>query len=156
MCVIVDANLASLVFATPASAEFVSLLNWLFHADGCLVSGGRNKRELTMVACAKRALLNLHRAGRAQLLRDVDVDEEENHVTSTLTLRSDDPHVVALARLSGARTLCTNDRQLCDDFRNVDLVPRPKGRVYRNSGHRHLLCHTRGCGRFRRSSRSRW
>ena len=43
---------------------------------------------------------------------------------------SDDPHVVALAQLSGARLLYSNDTDLMQDFRNRNLIDRPRGRIY--------------------------
>ncbi|MDE0306934.1 MAG: hypothetical protein OXI87_18940 [Albidovulum sp.] len=44
---------------------------------------------------------------------------------------SNDQHVLALARISGARLLYTNDQKLMDDFKNTELVSTPKGKVYR-------------------------
>ena len=43
--------------------------------------------------------------------------------------RSNDAHVLALAA-SGARLLYTNDNLLMDDFRNPNIVPGPRGRIY--------------------------
>ena len=44
--------------------------------------------------------------------------------------RSDDPHVLALARVSGARLLFANDGRLIQDFQNNDILRRPPGKVY--------------------------
>ena len=44
--------------------------------------------------------------------------------------RSDDEHVVALALVSGARLLYTNDAALIDDFKNREVVAAPRGKVY--------------------------
>ena len=43
---------------------------------------------------------------------------------------SDDPHVIALARISGARLLCSNDKDLQQDFGTKNLIDRPRGKVY--------------------------
>ena len=56
------------------------------------------------------------------------------------------PHVLALALVSGARLLYTNDAALIDDFGNPEIVARPRGKIYttaRNANvtdaHRRLL-----------------
>ncbi len=49
----------------------------------------------------------------------------------SLGLKSDDPHVLALAKVSGARLLYTNDKDLKDDFKNLGVL-KPKGKIYRD------------------------
>ena len=44
-------------------------------------------------------------------------------------MESDDPHVLGLALVSGARLLYTNDQKLQQDFKNSALI-RPRGKVY--------------------------
>lgn len=46
------------------------------------------------------------------------------------SLTSNDPHVIALADVSGARILYSNDENLRDDFRNSVLVSSPRGKLY--------------------------
>ena len=75
------------------------------------------------------------------------VNAEESLVVSTGLCVSDDPHIIALARVSGARTLCSNDNNLHTDFKNQRLLSHPRGGVYQNANHGHLLRHTRSCPR---------
>ncbi|MBI4699888.1 MAG: hypothetical protein HY744_01770 [Deltaproteobacteria bacterium] len=142
MCVIIDANLAAKVFGRTTSAAFRPIFDWLEH-DGRLVYGGRLSEELERVHAAARYLLELRRQSRAKTYPADQLEAEEAAVRERC--RSDDPHVIALARLSGARTLVTADRELMDDFRNRQLVPSPRGRIYDRPEHEHLLVHTRGC-----------
>ncbi len=65
---------------------------------------------------------------------------------------SNDQHVIALAQVSGARLLYSNDAQLQEDFKNSRLVDSPRGKVYttiRHSdfrpSHRDLLRRTDLC-----------
>ena len=44
--------------------------------------------------------------------------------------RSDDHHVIALAQISGARMLFSNDGALQQDFKNIKLIDQPPGTVY--------------------------
>lgn len=43
---------------------------------------------------------------------------------------SDDEHIIALAQISGARLLYSNDGDLHKDFRNKNLIDNPRGKVY--------------------------
>ena len=149
MCVIVDASVACLVFRRDPDSDFLPVFHWLHDAsrDGCLVFGGELARELRRVQGARGYLRQLNQAGRAQRIPDADVDAEEQRVAGTGFCCSDDPHVVALALVSGARTLCSHDRNLQRDFTNRDLISDPRGKVYQRPTHVHLLRHTSSCGR---------
>jgi hypothetical protein len=152
MCVIVDANVAGLVFRGEPHSDFVPVFDWLRdpRRDGCLVFGGELAAELRRVKGGRSYLLQLSRAGRARQIPDADVRAEERRLARAGACRSNDPHVVALARVSGARTLCTHDGDLQRDFTNCDLISDPRGKVYKRPNHCHLLCHTRSCGLLRR------
>jgi len=152
MCVIVDTSVAGLVFTLVPHNDFLPVFHWLHdpRANGCLVFGGELARELSRVAGARGYLRQLNQAGRARQIPDVEVDADEQCVAQTGLCRSDDPHVVALARVSGARTLCTHDGDLQRDFTNCHLISDPRGKVYQRPNHGHLLCHTRSCGLLRR------
>lgn len=150
MCVIVDANLASRVFGSPAEPDFSPVIDWLLEHGGELVVGGHLAAELDRLGEPRRFVRALLRAGRARLVPDAEVDRETRAVDEMGLCVSNDCHVIALARVSGARTLCTHDRPLQTDFANPNLVSRPRGKVYQRQAHRHLLRHTRSCGRLRR------
>lgn len=149
MCIVVDANQAALFFARDSAAH-EPVWAWLA-ADGCLVFGGRLAEELLQIAVARRVLLELVRAGRAVRADKEAVDAREAQIVRAQTCTSDDPHVIALCMVSGARTVCTLDGALSTDVRV--LLRKPKGRVYRNETHGHLLVHSSGCPRKRRRKR---
>jgi hypothetical protein len=85
----------------------------------------------------------LNRAGR---LRSADANrlrQEENRLRAGHRIESNDIHVLALAIVSGARTLATFDNALTRDFRNAAIINGPRGDIYRNpASHAHLLRHT--------------
>jgi len=148
MCLIVDANLLSLVFCENPNDDFRPLIDWLISPkkDGKLVVGGHLATELDKVGVAKRFVRSLLQAGRAKRIPDVINDEEEKRIADSC--RSDDPHVIALARVSGARILCSHDKTLHKDFRNPKLISDPRGYIYQNAKHKHLLSmygHTEAC-----------
>jgi hypothetical protein len=144
LCVIVDASVAGLVFADPHRADYQPLWDWLERKGGVLVYGGRLAANGELKG-KKTLLAELKRAGRAYECPKANVDREEKAVKEMGLCRSNDPHVIALARESGARILCANDGNLEADFKNQQLVPNPRGSIYKNAGHKRLLKHNKIC-----------
>ena len=139
MCLIVDANAAGRFLARSSS-----LRDWLLGAKGQprLVAAGLLKEELARLDSVRRLLVELNRVGR---LRSVEADplRRAEARLRTRAPRSNDVHVLALAIVSGARTLATFDDSLAHDFRNPSIISRPRGKVYRDpERHSHLLRHT--------------
>ena len=145
MCVIVDACVASHVFSVPREADFVPLWSWLEKKDGRLVYGGRLAEELHRLGKTTRLLAELKRSGRALECSRQDVDEQEKAVRKLGLCRSNDPHVIALARVSGARILCTKDHDLETDFTNKQLLSEPRGQIYKRASHKAILKHNSIC-----------
>ncbi len=83
-------------------------------------------------------------------LRSADsesIQHEEQRLRSTAICGSNDHHILALAIVSGARTLATDDNPLAADFRNKRIIDQPRGSIYRHPAkHRRLLRHTSSCG----------
>ena len=91
-------------------------------------------------------------AGRATRIPDDEVDAETEVLRERRICRSNDAHVLALARTSGARLLFTNDRDLQRDFTNREILSGTRGRVYTtlvnaatSRTHRNLLNRTDLC-----------
>lgn len=151
MCLIVDTNLASLVFCKEPQNDFRPIIDWLLssHQDpqknGKLVVGGHLATEINRLNDARIFIRQLSQAGRARIIPKEITDEEAKKFGN---YKSDDPHVIALARVSGARILCSHDKDLHKDFRNTKLINNPKGHIYQNARHKHLLSrygHTEAC-----------
>ena len=145
MCVIIDANVAAGAFAVPCEDDFSPLWQWIEHRNGRLVFGGKLGLELNKLGNAKRRLLQLWRAGRALQVPKTQIDAEDKVVARLGICKSNDTHVIALARASGARVLCTHDQDLEDDFKNRTLVPNPRGKIYKTANHQRLLGHNGIC-----------
>ena len=148
MCAIVDTNVYHEVFSTGSQSDAGKYFyDWLMRRNGgTIVSGGEHLRELNRIADFKRVFGERLQAGRARRIPDEAVDSETDRLRSEGTCSSNDEHVLGLARVSGARLLFTNDRDLQDDFGNRQIVRGTRGRVYttRLSGnvrdvHRDLL-----------------
>ncbi len=144
MCVIIDANAAH-KFSAPPHADVKPVVDWLTspRKKGHTVVGGALKRELYKVGCIVRFFRVLKEAGRLIEIDDTLVDGEETIVAKLLIdlgyHKADDPHVLALARLSDARLLVTEDKrsQLMDAFRDKRIID-PKGRIYLRASKDHV------------------
>jgi len=140
MCLIIDANIAHLVFDTQPHRDFIPVWNWLSSPQCCLVYGGRLARELSKIGKARRYLRALDQAGKARHIPENSVaTEQRNMIEKGHPFVSNDLHVIALARISSARLLCSHDQALHTDFKNQRLISRPKGKIYQNPDHEHLL-----------------
>ena len=75
-------------------------------------------------------------SGRVRPIGGARIRQRQDELARCGVLQSDDEHVVALALVSGARLLYTDDARLQRDFVNPALVD-PTGRVYtsRPDGH---------------------
>ena len=136
MCLIVDNNGASDFFCG-AVPDLVPLKNAVLASACCLYYGGNLRREYFRSEKVKRMVRQLDQAGRAKAVSDAAVDTRMRIVAPHCV--SDDPHIIALALESGARLLCSLDRALHTDFTNPQLINAPRGHVYQNAAHEHLI-----------------
>jgi hypothetical protein len=140
MSIIVDANCSADAMRLDPAPDFAPIIAAFVGGTAKLTYGGTKLlSEYRRVGAAWRFLLMLDRAGKSRKINDVLVDAEQDRISSSMDLRSDDPHVLALARISGARLLCSRDGDLHQDFRNADIISRPRGFVYQDASHRHLI-----------------
>lgn len=127
MCAIIDANAAHEIFpespARPPAGQ--GFFDWIHKGDGRLVVGGKLREELDR-AGLRNWMRTARQAGHIRLVDDESVDRRSEELDDEGVCQSNDSHVVALAEISGARLLYTNDRKLQGDF--TRLVQR--GRVY--------------------------
>ncbi|MCG7851730.1 MAG: hypothetical protein MIO92_04335 [Methanosarcinaceae archaeon] len=143
MCIIIDADMVHKVFAEQTQPDFIPLIAWIINEDGRMVYGGLNGRQIRECKLAKAVIQEWAKSGKAKQIDGVD--EEQVYVQKNLIFRSNDPQIIALARKSGARVLCSGDRNLHMDFTDTRLVRGPRGRIYQNASHSDVLGHVRGC-----------
>ena len=144
MCAIVDASVKGELKAggSPAGVEF---LRWLLFGNGIMVLGGTKLRK---ELCAKpivphdsRLIEELKRAGVLRECNDARVDSLADRLHEEGSCKSDDPHIIALAIISRARLLFSNDSDLHKDFRDKNLVDDPRGSVYSTISDRQFKPH---------------
>ena len=130
MCGVVDNDVAFEVFGDRQTEAGRGFRNWLDRRGGLLAVGGDLLDELTANGRFREwyarnvqsgLILQISRARIAPIQRRLEQDDQ---------CRSNDKHVLALAIASGARLLFTNDNLLMNDFRNRNIVPAPRGRIF--------------------------
>ncbi|MCY3664134.1 MAG: PIN domain-containing protein [Gemmatimonadetes bacterium] len=134
MCAIVDANVVSEIFGSnlpPAGEKF---FDWLNQGSGLLVVGGKLLEELEKSSADFRLWgREAQLAGKMKIVNKSEVDARTKQLQSAAAIRSNDPHVIALAQVSGARLLYSNDGNLQKDFNDKRLIDAPRGKVYSTS-----------------------
>lgn len=150
MCILLDASIAALLVQRPPCEDAAAVITWLKTRGGQLVYGGLNSEELFRIRAVRRWVGELDRAGRAMWVSPRHINKELRTVDKLLACKSDDAHVIALARASGVRLLYSHDNDLHYDFTNSKLLSRPKGKVYQNVRHKRLLSHKDCRGRAKK------
>ena len=131
MCAIVDANVASEVFSPNPTQAGGAFFNWLNTRRGRLVTGGKQLEELEAASPGFREWASAAiGAGTMTLINEALVAQRSDEIERDRKHKSDDPHVLAIAQIGGARLLFTNDIDLQADFNAKDLIDNPRGRVY--------------------------
>ena len=130
MCAILDNDVVGLVFGKDRPPAAQAFFTWIDSGRGRLVVGGKLLRELDGTREFRRWRRQAVLAGRIRLLNDEAVDGRASELERQGACRSRDWHVVAIAQLSGARLLYSNDDALRDDFRDRTLIGGLRGRVY--------------------------
>ena len=145
MCAIVDASVAGKLFSSEHRDADKKFFNWINSGKGRLVVGGQLLEELNKTAI-RRWVRQAIIAGLITRVSKSRVKERETGLLNQGLCKSDDPHVIALAQVSGARLLYSNDKNLQADFKNKDLLSNPRGKVYSTTrsqnfkeSHRRLL-----------------
>ena len=134
MCLIIDNDVSSDVFGTNPSVAGTILRDSINNARRKLVLGGKLRTELTEYSLFQQWFSAAYAAGYIQDINDELVDQKTRELNRNRSCRSNDPHVIALAQVSGCRVLCTRDDLLQRDFKSKELINTPRGRVYSLGG----------------------
>ena len=121
MCVIVDANVGgNLIRSKELNQSARKFRDYVEQSKITLVVGGKLKKELYKNSILKGWLETQLENGSAknipyEVVKKAEKEESQLYEEHCL---SNDKHVLALARVSGARLLYTHDQKLAKDFKN--------------------------------------
>jgi hypothetical protein len=140
VCLIIDNCLAHILTDRNCSPTFLPIREAVFELGTArIVYGGQLRREYEKNNKLKKLLISLDRAGRADKISDKDVDLVTQNLLRAGRCKSNDHHIIALAKVSGTRLLCTDDKDLQKDFRDPTLISSPRGNVYTSKKHKRLI-----------------
>ena len=106
-------------------------MDWINNGNGRLVVGGLLMSELERSSPGFKAWSSqAQRSGKLLVESAGEVENKTAALSESGACRSNDHHVIALAQVSGARLLYSNDRALQRDFKDKRLIDNPRGRVY--------------------------
>ena len=129
MCAIVDVNVSHEVFGTDRPEAGERLFKRLNSGSLRLVVGRKLLGELNY-GKAQQWIQQAILAGKVHQETTGTVDEREEELSSEGRCLSNDPHIIALGQISGARLLYSNDKKLHVDFKNKLLIDEPRGKIY--------------------------
>ena len=136
MCIIVDANMFG-EFKEPADENMEPVWHWLRKKNGKIAYSNTKKFEEEWERGGVTSLIKLLRqSGQLKEIQAREVEAKENELNRTGTIRSNDPHIIALAIIANVKVLVSNDRRLHEDFKDRNLVG---GSVYQTKSHSRLL-----------------
>ena len=130
MCGVVDNDVAFEVFGDRQTDAGRGFRNWLDKRRGSLAVGGDLLDELTANGRFREWYARNVQSGLILQISRARIAPIQRRLEREGQCRSNDKHVLALAIASGARLLFTNDNLLMEDFRNRNIVPVQRGRIY--------------------------
>ena len=152
MCIIVDTNKLGAFLADPADEDSRPIRKWLDRGAGSIVYSTSGKFAQEIQGRVRARLAGYARAGKAKLIPESRFADDERNLKAHPDLRSDDPHVLALARAAGVRLLYTADRNLISDFTDKRFIDQPRGKVYSSKRNARRLLIGSACKSPRRGS----
>ena len=108
-----------------------AILDWLDERKGTIVVGGKLLKELSRGS--NKFTVWAQQAALREVMRRVEdgkVDRRTEQLIRGGACKSNDPHIIALAQVGGARLLYSNDRALHQDFDDKGLIDNPRGKIY--------------------------
>lgn len=128
----------------PEHSAFSPVRDWVTKGPGKFVMGGtKYNRELQSVKSILNLLNELGKKGKIIRRSNTEVDADELRVKAIEPANDfDDPHIVALIRVSGCKLVCIRDRRSHRFLRASYLYdsPRDRPKLYTRAQNVGLLC----------------
>ena len=139
MCIILDANMLSR-FKKHADEDIKPVWDWVYNRNGKLAYATTEKFKEEWTRGGGDSLLKeLQRIKKLKPVSAQNVLEKQNELENQI--KSNDPHIIALAVVANVKVLVSQDEALITDFTNRELVIR--GKAYQRAEHAHLLTSAR-------------
>lgn len=131
MCAIIDACVSHELIGPRTTEVGRYFRRWLNRRRGKLIVGGKLLKELGKNSNVKQWISSALASGIAKRIPDDPVGNLTNQLEARGICISNDPHVIALAIISGSRLLYTTETDLMKDFKNRNILGgRVRGSIY--------------------------
>lgn len=131
MCAIVDINVVHQGLGRDRTEAGKFFFDWLLNGGILVVGGSKFESEIRRDSKFLTFVNERRQSGKVrQGIKRDEVDAEHNRLIRLNICRSDDEHILALARVSDTRILFTNDVALQNDFNDGNIIYAPRGKVY--------------------------
>jgi hypothetical protein len=146
MCIIADPPTFIPIFkeTDPEYGKFSAVREWVKNGPGKFITGGTTyQKELMAVKSIIGLLSELEKRGKVMRNSAASVDHEEGVVKALEPAQDfDDPHLVALVRVSGCKLICIRDPRSHRFLRMAKFYKSTKDRpkLYTREKNRSLLC----------------
>lgn len=132
MCVrtIIDKNMFHHFLERTKNSAGEQLRSWIRNRHGLIVYTEKDTgygKELRENKHVLSIIEDFRKRNFAIVIETEKVADANKRLPSKDTLKSDDPHVLALALASDAKVLFSCDGDLCEDFKNVEVIPKVAG-----------------------------
>ena len=117
MCIVVDADNFSKF--SKRDTDMQPVWHWLNRGNG-KIAYSNVKKIKDEWAKANSLVIELNRAGKFKLVPAQDVQEKLDELKGQI--KSNDPHIIALALAAEVEVLISGDKTLHEDFKNRNLV----------------------------------
>lgn len=131
MCLILDANNFSEFARNAPTME--PARNWV-EKNGKIAYSPTREFEKELFDGPNNFLELFKTYSRSNKIKQCDKKDVLRMQNKLSNLRSDDPHIIALAKVSKAKLLISCDIKLHEDFKN-----HTDGSIYQDASHKHLL-----------------
>ena len=132
MCAILDANLWSEFFDKKETMQPVH--TWLKKKNGKLVYSDHQLFQRELTRKQKLFLKKYSKLSKAEFVPKKEVEKIIGKLRKNKTIKSNDIHILGLAKANKVKVLCTRDKKLEKDFKRI-----LGGSIYKNQNHKHLL-----------------
>ncbi len=144
MCLVIDSCVFSKVFNKNDKKhfKFEPISEWILKGNGSVIYGGT--KFANELGLKKLQLLKLLKdAGKAVSIENGVIDTEERVVSNLIpdTEDFDDPHIIALLRISKSRIICSDDKRMFPYIKDERLFKSRSSqpRIYQNTRNRRLI-----------------
>jgi len=145
MCLVIDCCTLASVFdeSNTQHKEFAPVRHWLFKGKGKLIYGGTHYvEELERAPRYLGIFVELGRSKKAIKINTSVVDGLESEIKNQVkTKKFNDPHLIAIMRASGCRTVCTADEKAMPFLKSQALygVGSKRAKIYSREKNKKLL-----------------